>query len=110
MLLERPSVTPEEAKQRQRDINRLASDFITHAKPIVQRIVEELDLPVNKKSIQPAMVGGVAGGEKFMTDQLFIKFAKDDIQLKLYNGDEWAQKAAMHEVCCQFQHKVLTFS
>lgn len=43
-------------------------------------------------------VGGVAGGEKFMTQTLFFKFARDSVELKLYDGDEWAQKAAEHEV------------
>ncbi len=33
-----------------------------------------------------------------MTKQLFLKFAKDDVNIKLYDGDQWAQKAALHEV------------
>jgi hypothetical protein len=48
--------------------------------------------------IKPVGVGGVAGGEKFMTQTLFFKFARDSVELKLYDGDEWAQKAAEHEV------------
>lgn len=40
----------------------------------------------------------MAGGEKFMTQTLFLKFAKDSVELNLYDGDEWAQKAAEHEV------------
>lgn len=97
-LLERPTMTPEEIKQRGDDINQLTEEFLHVARPIVTRIVEELHLPDEEKTFKPVDVGGVAGGEKFIAKQLFLKYARDNIKLRLYNGDAWAQKAAIHEL------------
>lgn len=98
-LLERPTLTPEEAKQRHADIDTLTQRFIEVAKPIVKTIVTELGVPLEKKTIKPVNVGGIAGGEKYVMKQLFFKFAKDDVNIRLYGSDDWAQKAALHEVC-----------
>lgn len=97
-LLERPTVTPEEIRQRAADIEELTEQFLEVAKPIVTRIVEELWLPNDTKTIKPVDVGGIAGGEKYMAKQLFMKYARDNIRLRLYDGDSWAQKAALHEL------------
>lgn len=97
-LLERPTVTPEEIRQRAADIEELTEQFLEVAKPIVTRIVEELWLPSESKTIKPVDVGGVAGGEKYMAKQLFMKYARDNMRLRLYDGDSWAQKAALHEL------------
>ncbi|KAL6041995.1 Histidine kinase A [Balamuthia mandrillaris] len=98
VLLERPTTTPEEARQRRKDIEALVAEFVESAKPVVQRIVEELCLEAHRKTIAPVDVGGIAGGDKFITKQLFIKFAKDDAQYHLYGSDDFAQKAAGHEL------------
>jgi hypothetical protein len=151
-VLERPTTTPEEAKQRSSDIHGLArlyvrSSFLTtlcmhctlcmcssigvshsltvshrfvdEAVPVVKQIVSEILLPDEDKAIKPVNVGGVAGGDKcvaflslvcaalaavltlrlfasfflvrYMTKQLFIKFAKDDTTYHLYGGDDFAQ-------------------
>lgn len=58
----------------------------------------EIGVEDSSKTIRPVDVGGIAGGEKFMTNQLFVKFARDSVELSLYDGDTWAQKAAEHEV------------
>lgn len=97
-LLERPTMTPEEIRQRGEDIHQLTEEFLHVARPIVMRIVEELHLPDEQKTFKPVDVGGIAGGEKFMAKQLFLKYARDNIKLRLYNGDAWAQKAAIHEL------------
>lgn len=97
-VLERPTMTPEEVRQRSEDIEELTSQFLHVARPIVTKIVEELHLPDSEKTIKPVDVGGVAGGEKFMAKQLFMKYARDNIRLRLYDGDSWAQKAALHEL------------
>ena len=68
------------------------------AKPLVKTIVSEIHTAPSEKSIPTADVGGVAGGSKFVTSRLFIKFATNDISLDLYGGDKWAQKAAGHEL------------
>jgi hypothetical protein len=54
--------------------------------------------------IKPIAIGGIAGGEKYMHRDLFIKFAKDHYNIQLYGGDEWAQKAAYHEVWLSHTH------
>lgn len=97
-VLERPTTTPEEAKQRSSDIHGLARLFVDEAVPVVKQIVSEILLPDEDKAIKPVNVGGVAGGDKYMTKQLFIKFAKDDTTYHLYGGDDFAQKAAGHEL------------
>jgi hypothetical protein len=58
----------------------------------VKTIVSEIN--TIQKTIPTADVGGVAGGSKYVTSRLFIKFATNDISLDLYGGDKWAQKAA----------------
>lgn len=90
-VLERPTTTPEEAKQRSSDIHSLARLFVDEAVPVVKQIVSEILLPDEDKAIKPVNVGGVAGGDKYMTKQLFIKFAKDDTTYHLYGGDDFAQ-------------------
>jgi hypothetical protein len=62
MLLERPSMTPEEGRQRHTDIEGLAEEFIDKARGPVRTIVTELSTPESNKLIKPVAVGGVAGG------------------------------------------------
>jgi hypothetical protein len=45
------------------------------------------------KSIKPKDAGGVAGGEKYIEEGIFFKFAKDS--LGLYGGDEFAAKGKL---------------
>jgi len=98
VLLERPTFTPQEAQQRTIDIRNFTQEFIEGAKPIVLQIVKELWKEDSDKTVKPVTVGGVAGGEKYMYKDLFLKFAKDHYEIQLYGGDEWAQKAAFHEL------------
>jgi hypothetical protein len=44
------------------------------------------------KTIKPKDAGGVAGGEKYIEEGIFFKFAKDS--LGLYGGDEFAAKGS----------------
>ena len=55
----------------------------------MKQIIGELDKPDNDKVIKPVGVGGIAGGEKFITQQLFLKFAKDSVELNLCNFFSW---------------------
>eukprot|EP01088_Endostelium_zonatum_P013026 TRINITY_DN2737_c0_g1_i2.p1 TRINITY_DN2737_c0_g1~~TRINITY_DN2737_c0_g1_i2.p1 ORF type:complete len:1264 (+),score=298.63 TRINITY_DN2737_c0_g1_i2:79-3870(+) len=98
LLLERPIKTIEEQKQRVKDLNSLSESFVRAATPIVKQIVEEVTKKNDEKMIKSVDVGGIAGGEKFIKDNLFIKFAKDDETYHLYGGDEFAQKSAGHEL------------
>ena len=96
----RPSTNKEEAKERHKDIRLLAQRFVEayvsvyvfvylspipsfpflfyRAKPVVATIIHEIGLPQKSKKIKTVAVGGVAGGDKYITKKLFIKFARDD--------------------------------
>ena len=49
------------------------------------------------KTIKPKDAGGVAGGEKYIEEGIFFKFAKDS--LGLYGGDEFAAKGSPPSPC-----------
>lgn len=78
------------------DLYKLSLDFIATAQEIGRTIIEEVSIPAPAKSIKPANVGGIAGGEKYVVKGIFFKFAID--AFGVYGGDEFAQKAAGHEL------------
>lgn len=79
-----------------RDLYSLSEEFIAIAQEIGRTIIEEVSIPAPAKSIKPVNVGGVAGGEKYVERGIFFKFAID--AFGVYGGDEFAQKAAGHEL------------
>lgn len=78
------------------DLYQLSLDFIATAQDIGRTIIEEVSIPAPTKTIKPANVGGIAGGEKYVVKGIFFKFAID--AFGVYGGDEFAQKAAGHEL------------
>ena len=78
------------------DLYQLSLDFIATAQDIGRTIIEEVSIPAPAKTIKPANVGGIAGGEKYVVKGIFFKFAID--AFGVYGGDEFAQKAAGHEL------------
>lgn len=95
-LTHRPTTTPEEARERSEAITQLSEEFVQEAITTVKIIVNERYLPPEQKTIQPADVGGIAGGTKYVHNQMFFKFAVDSHNL--YGGVEWAAKSAGHEL------------
>ncbi|ELR11467.1 uncharacterized protein ACA1_122080 [Acanthamoeba castellanii str. Neff] len=75
---------------------RLAHDFVFAAETYGKIIISELGLPVEKKTIKPVAAGGQAGGEKYIVQGIFFKFALDIFGI--YGGDEYAMKAASHDL------------
>lgn len=69
----------------------LVREFSEIAEIIAQVIVDELHCPKEKKLIPATKLGGVAGGEKFVSHGILFKFAIDS--RGFYNGDEFAMKA-----------------
>lgn len=67
-------------------------DFRTSASNIAKRIIDEAFLPLHQKTIKPVDVGGIAGGQKYVYDGIFLKFAID--LFGVYGGDYAAAKAA----------------
>jgi len=59
--LDKPTTTPEAMTERNAQMSKLAEDFMTTAKPIVELIVRERHLPHSQKSIKPVDIGGIAG-------------------------------------------------
>lgn len=58
---------------------RLSDDFFHAASLYAQVIISELGLPAGLKSIQPVNVGGIAGGEKYIIDNILFKFSVDTL-------------------------------
>lgn len=67
-------------------------DFRAAASDIAKRIIDEAFLPLHQKTIRPVDVGGIAGGQKYVYDGIFLKFAID--LFGVYGGDYAAAKAA----------------
>ncbi|KAL6047732.1 hypothetical protein QOT17_021474 [Balamuthia mandrillaris] len=100
VLLERPITTPEEAKERNLALQQLVDRFILAAKPIVKKIVEEMDLPPEKRTMKSLMIEGIEGkrDNKFVTEQTIIRFTEGETTYHLYKTDDYAQKAAAQEL------------
>jgi hypothetical protein len=82
----------------------ITRDFTETAKLYGKIIISEMHLPDQQKSIAPASLGGIAGGQKFVVANIVFKFARDVVLESggyLYGGscpDEVAaHKAAGHE-------------
>lgn len=74
----------------------LILEFTQIAEVLVQIIVDELHSPDYDKLVKPTNLGGVAGGEKYISHGILFKFARDF--QGLYGGDEYAMKATQHEI------------
>lgn len=75
-------------------ISQVAKDFVNTAKVTAKTIIREYNKPV--KTIPPNTIGGQAGGCKYIWEDIIFKFAVD--WLGIYHSDEYAQKAASHEL------------
>eukprot|EP01102_Stenamoeba_stenopodia_P002205 TRINITY_DN1198_c0_g1_i1.p1 TRINITY_DN1198_c0_g1~~TRINITY_DN1198_c0_g1_i1.p1 ORF type:complete len:1050 (+),score=251.40 TRINITY_DN1198_c0_g1_i1:69-3218(+) len=75
----------------------LSEAFVDAATKIGRIIIRERNLPTYERSILPLSGKGVAGGEKFVQNSIFFKYAIDSH--RLYGGnDEHAMKVAGHEL------------
>jgi hypothetical protein len=99
-------------------LSHLARDFIYASKLYAKVIISELCVPTEHKTIRPVKIGGIAGGsnfrifspcagtnlplchffigDKYICGGILFKFALDT--RGLYGGDEYAMKAASHEL------------
>jgi hypothetical protein len=74
-----------------------ARHFTHAATRIAKAIVAEEHLPPDRRTVVPVMsMRGVAGGEKFVANNMFLKFARDAYEL--YGSEELAAKAASLEL------------
>lgn len=93
-ILEEPSSTPLQRLSKLLRLQSLQDDFQRAARETVKIIVEERNNYV--KRIPSIKAGGVAGGVKFLWNNIFYKFTLD--QEGLYSGDEFSSKAAGREL------------
>ncbi|EFA81515.1 hypothetical protein PPL_05504 [Heterostelium album PN500] len=82
----------------------MAMDFVKAAETYGRIIIKEMFMPVKSKTIPPIDIGGVAGGEKYICQNILFKFAYDQKigGSWLYGGkvpsDFGASKAAGNEL------------
>ncbi|KAL6056200.1 Clu domain-containing protein [Balamuthia mandrillaris] len=74
----------------------LAHDFVASATSYGKIIIAEVYLPPHQKTIQPILGSGVAGGEKYLVQDIYFKFALN--HKGLYDGTEEAAKVAANEL------------
>jgi len=89
-LLSLPIDTVENKLRRMRLIADFYDEFIAKANAVSKIIVTEATLPLEQKTYRPLQIGGIAGGEKYIVDGIFFKFAVD--LHGIYGGDEWSRK------------------
>ena len=77
-------------------VNHLIHEFETCAVAFGKTIIDEIFVEPSRKTIKPIDIGGEAGGEKYIHQNIFFKFAIDVHQF--YGGHELAAKAASHEL------------
>ena len=78
-------------------LRKLSQDFVETASSIGKTIILERNLPTLEKSIQPLSGKGIAGGEKFLHNNIFFKYAIDAHNL-FGNDHACAMKVAGHEL------------
>ena len=74
----------------------LAKDFAAAAERLCVRIVEELYIGEELRTVPPIAMGGLAGGPKFLDNGIFVKLSCD--WKGIYGGDRYSIKAASQEL------------
>ena len=82
-------------RQKSADFLALAQDFIYTAKTYGRIII--LERYSNNKTISPVKIGGLAGGQKYIVNEVLFKFATDT-QGIFDNDDYAASKVAGHDL------------
>ncbi len=74
----------------------MTDDFCRCADSLARTIIEESRLPAAQRTHQPLKGKGIAGGEKYLANGIFVKLTTDFAGI--YGGDSGACKAAKHEI------------
>jgi hypothetical protein len=95
----------DEAKASWEELHTIGSSFVDNAVMYGRIIIRECSLPDDKKTIKPLKIGGLAGGDKYISQGIFFKFTKDKEMgegLWIYGGlkadDYLASKSASQEL------------
>eukprot|EP00698_Gefionella_okellyi_P008753 TRINITY_DN2189_c0_g1_i3.p1 TRINITY_DN2189_c0_g1~~TRINITY_DN2189_c0_g1_i3.p1 ORF type:complete len:714 (-),score=144.48 TRINITY_DN2189_c0_g1_i3:1496-3637(-) len=97
-LLAYSSAANQQLKALSEEIRQLTGEFTEAAVQYAQIIIEETiaNIPNETRRIPSVDLGGIAGGAKFLHDGMIFKFAADF--QGIFGGDEFAMKAASHEL------------
>jgi len=84
--------------RRTAQLEQLCAEFAEEARRWAKVIVHEFHMPVEQRTIPPVtkVLGGIAGGEKFIKGSILYKFALD--HEGIYGGHEYAMKTAAAEL------------
>jgi hypothetical protein len=85
LLLQQPARTHDEQAQRFASLHHLSFVFADTAKRIARTLVEQCYAPVAQRRFSPVEGKGVAGGEKYIINNMFFKFVRDIHGI--YGGD-----------------------
>ncbi len=72
-LFSLPEETADEKLKKYCSIDQLSAEFELIAVDIGMTIIDEFSLSASEKTIKPLDIGGVAGGEKYLTNNIFFK-------------------------------------
>lgn len=94
--MELPSEQPHQRILKVQKLIQIHSEFVTVAEVLGRQIIEELNLPPEKRTITPEQGIGEAGGTKYILAGCFFKLQKD--VHGLYGGEKYAMKATSAEL------------
>ncbi|MBA2307191.1 hypothetical protein H0W26_03615, partial [Candidatus Dependentiae bacterium] len=77
-------------------LDTIGDAFVNDAINYGRIIIKERKLPIHLKTIQPANLGGIAGGDKYIVQGILFKFPKDQLMgaTWLYGGNEASEYLA----------------
>jgi hypothetical protein len=96
ILISLPTQSTLERLDRAKQIQLFVQEFTSEVSKIGKVIINEVGKATLNKTYPPVNVGGIAGGEKYLVNNIFFKFALDIYHL--YGGTEFAMKAANMEL------------
>jgi len=94
LLLSWPSETIDQKIEREMKLSEFCDKFNATVRRIGSVIIDETNLPVDQKTYPPIQIGGVAGGQKYLVDNIFFKLCID--LFGIYGGDEWSRKGSFN--------------
>ena len=96
-IMQLPAEDSTSTLEKAQQLHRLHCEFGHVCAVICRQIIQQLGQARESWRIQPdSAAGGIAGGEKYLAGNIFIKFARDS---GVYGGDDGASKAARQELC-----------
>ena len=95
--LQLPTSDVEQRLAKATAIHSVVRRFTAACERLARVIIDDVELPPHARRIPPlATAGGVAGGEKYLVGNIFLKFARDFHGV--YGSDRGSAKSANHEL------------